>query len=293
MRIRQRSLAYEPLGVTAEQPIQTMRRAHVMDDGEIESLHAHNCMEFGCCDKGSGVFIINDRIVPFRRGDVTIMARGDYHKATSSPGVVSAWRWIWADVESCIKGSGSFEPGSEHAPLLDLRLRSSVLHDEPALFSTLNEILMEMKAKTEHYKTAVQALMLWLTVQLHRRFGDSRSSVSPASKHGDAVQPAPDHIFAGYSSAIRIETLAELCHTSLSSFRTNFKAATGMTPVTYINTLRLRMSETLLLDTDRPILDIALDTGFQTLSSYNRLFKRARACSPREYRKRHSPPAAD
>ncbi len=285
MPIQQKALKYEHMNITPGEPVRVTRRPHVMDDREIQSLHTHSCMEFGYCERGSGIFIVNDQIIPFREGDITIMVPGDYHRAKSSPGIVSEWRWIWADVASCIRGGGSFAAGVEHESLLNLNPASSALHDAPGLLRILREITTEMTAQSTHYKTAVQALMLRLAILLHRRFGNVEVRESTVNRHRSAVQPALEHILGGYSGVIRIEQLASLCHMSLSSFRAKFKSATGLTPVTYVNSIRLKMSEALLLNTDRPIIDISSETGFRTLSSLNRLFKRTHGISPRQFRK--------
>jgi len=45
------------------------------------------------------------------------------------------------------------------------------------------------------------------------------------------------------------------------------------------------MASSLLISTDKRVLDIALETGFPTLSSFNRDFKKQLGSSPREWRK--------
>lgn len=58
----------------------------------------------------------------------------------------------------------------------------------------------------------------------------------------------------------------------------------GMGPQQYIIHVRLSMAEHLLRTTEKPILDIAGEVGFHSLSSFNRLFLRAYGCSPRVLR---------
>jgi AraC-like DNA-binding protein len=49
---------------------------------------------------------------------------------------------------------------------------------------------------------------------------------------------------------------------------------------------RLRRAARLLLDTGRPVTDIAYDVGFEDLSNFVRTFHRYVGCSPRVYRRR-------
>ncbi|MCU0718670.1 MAG: helix-turn-helix domain-containing protein [Pirellula sp.] len=52
---------------------------------------------------------------------------------------------------------------------------------------------------------------------------------------------------------------------------------------------RLSHAQRLLVTTEDSILNIATESGFQSLSRFNEAFKEACGCSPREYRKLHRP----
>ena len=65
-----------------------------------------------------------------------------------------------------------------------------------------------------------------------------------------------------------------------------FRRVTGTTPHQYLIGARIRLAARLLLDTDRPVTEIAYDVGFQDLSNFVRTFHRVVGCSPRVYRRR-------
>jgi len=89
-----------------------------------------------------------------------------------------------------------------------------------------------------------------------------------------------NNIYANLSVA----DFAKLCNMSLSSFKRKFTKAYAQTPKKYINRLKLEKSSTLLLHTDMLISEIAYQCGFETISAFNRSFKRNFAVSPTEYR---------
>lgn len=64
-----------------------------------------------------------------------------------------------------------------------------------------------------------------------------------------------------------------------------FKKAFGTTLVDYITHHRISHAQRLLVTTDRKILDVAMASGFNTLSRFNEAFRRNCGCTPREYRK--------
>lgn len=65
-----------------------------------------------------------------------------------------------------------------------------------------------------------------------------------------------------------------------------YKKKAGKTLKEYINDYRLEQAQKLLKDTEMRISDIALETGFDNISYFSTLFKKATGMSPNEYRKR-------
>lgn len=96
-----------------------------------------------------------------------------------------------------------------------------------------------------------------------------------------------DYIGEHYEREITIHELAELCGFSDSHFMKFFKKYMGESCVKYINHYRLRMAEQRLLETDDPILNVALDTGFSNVSYFNRVFRSKYEMTPKEFRAVH------
>ena len=64
-----------------------------------------------------------------------------------------------------------------------------------------------------------------------------------------------------------------------------FKSSSGMTIRAYANLLKLEDAKKLLSETDLSITEIALDTGFNDVSYFIKLFKKQFGISPLKYRK--------
>jgi AraC family transcriptional regulator, melibiose operon regulatory protein len=69
-----------------------------------------------------------------------------------------------------------------------------------------------------------------------------------------------------------------------------FKRTFGTTLVDYLTHHRVSHAQRLLATTDRKIVEVALESGFNSISRFNEAFRRACGCSPREYRQRHRLP---
>ena len=99
------------------------------------------------------------------------------------------------------------------------------------------------------------------------------------------VLPALNHISRNYANEIPTEILAQLCNTSVTSFRRNFQRAMKMSPMEYIHKTRILMARVLLDNTNSTILEISLTTGYDSISSFNRNFLKVTGMSPRQWRK--------
>lgn len=88
------------------------------------------------------------------------------------------------------------------------------------------------------------------------------------------------------SQELSIRKLAAQAGVSPAHFRRLFQSAMGMPPHRYVMHARLEHARDLLMQTDLPILHIALECGFSTQSYLTAAFKAAHATTPAEYRTR-------
>jgi AraC-like DNA-binding protein len=83
-------------------------------------------------------------------------------------------------------------------------------------------------------------------------------------------------------------TLAEAAaeaHLSIPAFSRFFRRKTGRTLGAYLHELRTGLACRELIETERPVSDIAFDSGFNNLSNFNRRFRSLKGMSPREFRR--------
>ncbi|HMB00792.1 MAG TPA: helix-turn-helix domain-containing protein [Spirochaetota bacterium] len=82
--------------------------------------------------------------------------------------------------------------------------------------------------------------------------------------------------------------LAGMCGMEASYFSFFFKKYTGDSPFEFINIQRITKAAALLRNTSKKIIEIALETGFNNLSLFNRSFKKIQGMTPGQYRKKNS-----
>jgi AraC family transcriptional regulator len=83
-----------------------------------------------------------------------------------------------------------------------------------------------------------------------------------------------------------LKNIARLAHLSPFHFHRAFSAVFGETPLAYRTRRRLERAARLLKETEAPVIDVCLDTGFESAGSFSTLFRRRYGASPTEFRRR-------
>lgn len=104
-----------------------------------------------------------------------------------------------------------------------------------------------------------------------------------------AVQRMQDYIAAHYTDKLNLEALAKAAAYSPWHALRAFTELTGRTPFGYIRAVRLSAAARRLRDTQDAILQIALDTGFDSHEGFLRAFARAYGLTPKQYRETAPP----
>lgn len=93
-----------------------------------------------------------------------------------------------------------------------------------------------------------------------------------------------DYLDSHYSENITLEEAASIACFSKFYFTRLFKQYTNQTFYDYLSARRIKAAEQMLIVPKLAITEISLKSGFASLSSFNRTFKRLKGCSPSEYR---------
>src|SRR5262245_10736980 len=97
---------------------------------------------------------------------------------------------------------------------------------------------------------------------------------------------AKDRMDAASEEDWPVERLATVSGVSEAHFARSFKEAFGVPPHRYLLTRRIERAKALLRDTDAPIIEIALQTGWNSLGTFGRVFRDVTGTSPSELRGR-------
>ena len=101
------------------------------------------------------------------------------------------------------------------------------------------------------------------------------------------VQKVQRYINSHYQENIRLSQLADMVGMTPVSFSRFFRLRTGKTLSDFIIDIRLGYATRMLIDTAKTVAEVCYDCGFNNISNFNRMFKRKKGCSPKEFRENY------
>lgn len=94
-----------------------------------------------------------------------------------------------------------------------------------------------------------------------------------------------NYINEHFTENLNLDYIAEIAGFSKFHFARLFKKYTNVTFYKYLNQKRIANAEVFLANSEKNITEIALSTGFNNLSTFIRMFKQEKQCTPTEFRK--------
>lgn len=108
------------------------------------------------------------------------------------------------------------------------------------------------------------------------------------AKEDKLVRQVQETISQRYPDLKNVEEALEEIPSSRRNIVRRFKSATGMTPIRYLQRIKIEAAKHLLETTDRDVLDIMLSSGYQDMKSFRELFKNLTGLTPKSYREKYA-----
>jgi AraC-like DNA-binding protein len=148
------------------------------------------------------------------------------------------------------------------------------------------------KARDAYFHTKVLTKKQYAaTLQLLEIFGrhlsilSNQIAVENSAQEPPTIARAKHFIAQNQNGALCLATVAKAVNTSTFYFCKLFKRATGLTFTDYVARVRVEKAKTLLLDSNRRVSEVAYEVGFQSLTHFNRVFRKIVGQSPTSYRR--------
>ena len=187
-------------------------------------------------------------------------------------------------------GTIQADPNGSYGPLDGLS--QPVAEDLSGVYvisAAFKAMLEEVAGPREGTMALTSALMkACLVILLRRHLQSSREAGKPPALFSDArLGRAIAAVLDRPSVAHSVESLAREAGMSRSAFARNFRASLGVTPMGFVNRIRLNLARRMLTSSVRPIEAIAADVGFSSRSHFSRVFRDQYGNDPSNFRRRN------
>lgn len=258
--------------------------------------HWHNNIEILFITKGSYLFEINLDTYILEEGDICILNCGDLHEITgqSADTIHDALLFDPQILDF------SYEDEWEEnyiAPFINQSLIfKNILHPADAGYKELEKKVRQLMSEALHQKDGwyIRCKLLLLEffdlTSKHHLLLPAKEVLSAADAHKISYyKTIISYMEKHYSDSISLQQLADTIPCNSQYLCRIFKEVAGTSPIQCLISYRLERACSLLLHTAQPVMDIALDCGFDNISYFIRKFKTVKGCTPTEYRKRCTP----
>ncbi len=244
--------------------------------------HDHSAVEVVLTIEGTVTYTVDDTVYQVRKGEVLIIPPDMPHSLSMEEG---SSRYLFL-----------FEPDA----IMTMRDIKSIamyfnkpfhLRDGSEAHVRIRELLLRARDTYEKRE------MMWNTVcyscilRIYATLGQQYiSGIRPRTDDGmrnmdsEVITAVMTYINNHYREELSLEDVARFAGFSRYYFSRSFKRQTGYSFKDYLCQKRLQVAMDLLIRTNRSMRDVAIESGFGSVATFNRVFREKKGCTPTQYR---------
>ena len=251
-------------------------------------LHFHNLLEIGVCRYGQGLMHFDQDKIRYEQGSITIIPENYPHVTISDGEERNFWEYIFIDLrsvveeifpENCVLQNNVLNAIGKRAILTSSREDT---HIAGIIDAIVDETVNRRPLHQEMEKLHVKALVMELIRREDIVSSESENLVKGTNM--EQIAAGLDYINKNYNRPIKVKDLAEICGMSQTHFRRLFEEYINMTPMDYVNLIRVQRACDMMKKSNASMEIVAEKCGFIAMSTFNRNFKKFLNTSPYQWK---------
>lgn len=270
------------------------------DEGRhaVARAHVHQHFELLFCLEG-GYELLSDReSVALCRGDVALIHPMQPHQTRSMNEGANSYLVLKFTPDALYSASQPSREMKTIFPYIHFSGRRCDTYEaaqlkDSGLPELLLKILSERQRQEFGYEMAVRAYVSQVLLWFIRAWNRQRDAAAIDERTLARLQTAMRYIEEHLDESLNIGEVAARLSLGESTFSRFFAKATGTTFPAYVRSLRLGRAAALLINSERSVTDVALETGFASASYLILCFRRQYGMTPAKFRTLYGRSAPD
>ena len=256
----------------------------------IWPMHWHNASELLYVKKDNFPITVNNKEHLLQERDIVLIPGGRLHgfNSTSTTGIRIFINFDLSMLDSVV---GINRMSSVFQDTLFIRAKEDPQFHRIAEREILR-ICEDNQKQGATRQLAILARLLDFLSVLYRGFSDKMIQAAEQSENSikgfEVITEAFSFIEQNYMEEIQLEDIARAVGFSECYFSRIFKKITGKNFRQYLTEVRLNKAEGLLMDPNITVASVAYAAGFNSLATFERVFRQSNGCTPTEYRRLNS-----
>lgn len=259
----------------------------------MASRHFHAAYEIYLLLDGERYYFLGSETYPVQAGNIVLIRPGCIHRTSQSGGTAHSRILLHIDarfIDPVLAAAGI--PSIHDIFGADYRILLLSEEIRNRLLSRISRLVQELQQKDRDYETAARLETAGLLLELWRAGASVLSMLSQpvqTQKH-QKVHEAARYLTEHPETQESLEELSQRFFISRSYLCRIFKEVTGLSVNEFRTVSRLKRSQQLLLHSSESITEIAARTGFESLTYFERVFRKYTDTTPNRYRRENRIP---
>lgn len=249
--------------------------------------HYHDAYEIYYLLQGERNYFIKDRTYTIAKNNLVFINMNDLHSTVDTKKGKIFYERILITFKKEFLDS-ILTPLVEKELSNLLKLDSGVISmnfDENCLIEKLFfKMLKEENSKLPNSRLYTKTLLLQLLITINRCVMNSTKMPRNELKN-ENIFKIVRYLNSNYANKISLHSLCDKFFMSESYLSRSFKNVTGFNIINYLNIIRIKETQKLLIDSNKNVTEIAYKVGYNSITNFERVFKSITSISPLTYRK--------
>ena len=261
-------------------------------DGRAVRRHNHEFLELSYVLDGKATHATEGITTVLSKGDYFIIDYNRYHEYQQigdMPFVIMNCLFLPSLIDETLTGC---EALSEVVKNYLIKLDFYQVKDHPTNFiyhdndgwigSLFQQLHREYQEKDMGYFETIRSYLILILIHMMRQI----EKPDVYNVGNEMIRHILDYVDKNYTDKLSLNVISQKYNYTLQHVSTLFKKEVGVTFQEYVQSVRIKESCRLLINTEQKVADIATKVGYSNIKFFNEVFKRHMEMTPRDFRKK-------